>query len=99
MVGYPDIEGSKKLALKLLEEGADLLELGMPFSDPLADGPVIQRASEAALENHVTMDHVFELAAALREVTDKPLLIMTYLQSHAFDGGHSFCREGSPRRC
>ena len=90
MVGCPDLEASKKLALDLLEKGADVLELGMPFSDPLADGPVIQQASEDALKNHVTMDHVFELAEEIRKISDKPLLIMSYLNPVLAIGGTLF---------
>jgi tryptophan synthase alpha chain len=78
MVGYPDLAVSQRLAEGLLKEGADLLEIGIPFSDPLADGPVIQKASERALELGTTLAQGLELAAKLRPTTGAGLLIMTY---------------------
>ena len=57
-IGDPDLETSKKIALAAIDAGADVLELGVPFSDPLADGPVIQRASERAVRNGTRMEDV-----------------------------------------
>jgi tryptophan synthase alpha chain len=75
--GFPDEGRFLELALGLLEH-ADLLEVGLPYSDPLGDGPVIQRASELALALGVTLDKTFALLERLRERTDKPLVLMTY---------------------
>ena len=77
--GDPDLETTELLALAYLEAGADVLEIGIPFTDPLADGPTIQRASERALKAGATMDSAFELLARLRRQTDAPLVPMTYI--------------------
>jgi len=78
-VGYPDLATSIRVAAALAEAGADLLELGLPFSDPLADGPVIQRAAQRALENGVRTPHVLEAAARLRALGVRvPLCLMSY---------------------
>ena len=79
-IGDPDLATSKQIALAAIDAGADVLELGVPFSDPLADGPVIQRASERAVRNGTRLDDVLALARALR--TERPrvgLVIFSYL--------------------
>lgn len=75
--GFPSEERFLEAALEVLEH-ADALEIGIPFSDPLGDGPTIQRAGEAALLAGITTERVFELARRLREATTKPLVLMTY---------------------
>ena len=79
-IGDPDLATSKRIALAAIDAGADVLELGVPFSDPLADGPVIQRASERAVRNGTRLDDVLALARALR--AERPrigLVIFSYL--------------------
>jgi tryptophan synthase alpha chain len=76
--GDPDLETSRKLALEIAARGADLLELGIPFSDPLADGPTIQAASVRALRHEVHLEDVLNLAGKLRQDTDIPLILMGY---------------------
>ncbi|MHB1959794.1 MAG: tryptophan synthase subunit alpha [Acidobacteriaceae bacterium] len=79
-IGDPDLATSKKIALAAIDAGADVLELGVPFSDPLADGPVIQRASERAVRNGTRLEDVLALASALRK--ERPavgLVIFSYL--------------------
>ena len=76
MGGFPDMEGSRRVAEAYLENGADLIELGVPFSDPLADGPVIHAAGTAALAAGATTDAVLELAAALAPRI--PVVLMCY---------------------
>jgi tryptophan synthase alpha chain len=76
--GDPDLETSQKIIKKLIGIGADIIELGMPFSDPLADGPTIQEASEVALANKVTLDRVLQVARNLRKTTEIPLCLMSY---------------------
>ena len=77
--GDPDIETTKKLIRALSEAGADLIELGIPFSDPMAEGPVIQSANARGLESGTTTDDVFRAAEELRrDGLDTPLAIMTY---------------------
>jgi len=77
--GFPDLVESDRLAQALCEEGADALELGVPFSDPIADGPVIQRTTEAALEAGATLAHALGQAMRLRARHETPLVLMTYL--------------------
>lgn len=85
--GYPNEERFLAAALEVLEH-ADVLEVGVPFSDPLGDGPTIQRAGEAALAAGVTTERVLELVRQLRTHTDKPLLLMTYYNPiYCYPGG------------
>ncbi|NQU19576.1 tryptophan synthase subunit alpha [bacterium] len=77
-VGYPNITTTEKLVLKLSRAGVDIFELGVPFSDPLADGPVIQESSTFALKHKINLDNIFSLAERLRKKINKPLLIMGY---------------------
>jgi len=78
MAGDPSIEKTKEIVLMFEECGADIVEIGVPFTDPLADGPTIQRAAERALENGVTLKKVIALVKDLRQKTKIPLVLMTY---------------------
>ncbi|TAL27163.1 MAG: tryptophan synthase subunit alpha [Nitrospirae bacterium] len=78
MAGDPSLEKTKELVVLLEECGADIIELGVPFTDPLADGPTIQRAAERALKNGVTLRKVIALVKDLRVKTKVPLVLMTY---------------------
>lgn len=79
-VGYPTIDASKKLILAIAEGGADLIELGIPFSDPLADGATVQRASQTALEHGASLASGFELAEFARASgVEIPLVFMGYV--------------------
>jgi tryptophan synthase alpha chain len=79
-VGDPSLEVTRAIALEAIDAGADVLELGVPFSDPLADGPVIQRAMERALEQKVSLHDVIELARQLRAARPQAgLVIFSYL--------------------
>jgi len=77
--GDPEPARTPALVEALVRGGADLIELGVPFSDPIADGPVIQRAGERALAAGTTLGVVLEIAAAIRERSEVPLLLFTYL--------------------
>jgi tryptophan synthase alpha chain len=77
--GYPDHETSLKLAKILLENGADALELGVPFSDPIADGITIQKASYKALTNGINLKEVIKFARILRKEFSAPIYLMSYL--------------------
>ena len=77
--GDPDLRTSREVALAAIKAGSEALELGVPFSDPVADGPVIQRASERALRNHVSLEDVLKLAAEIRRESDVGLIVFTYL--------------------
>ena len=76
--GDPDLETTEALVLAMAESGADLIEIGVPFSDPIAEGPTIQRASERALERGTNLRAILELVARLRPHVDVPLLLMGY---------------------
>ncbi|MFZ3129720.1 MAG: tryptophan synthase subunit alpha [Desulfosporosinus sp.] len=77
--GDPDIETTEKLVPAMAEAGADLIEIGIPFSDPVAEGIVIQEADQRALQGGCTTDKLFEMVTRIRQKTDIPLLFMTYL--------------------
>ncbi len=77
VAGDPDLETTEALVLKMAERGADIIELGVPFSDPMADGPVIQAASHRALQNGVDLRDIFRLAERLKGI-DIPLVLMGY---------------------
>jgi tryptophan synthase alpha chain len=77
--GFPDLVESDRLASALCEEGADVLELGVPFSDPIADGPTIQRTTEAALRAGASLAHVLGQALRLRARHETPIVLMSYL--------------------
>jgi tryptophan synthase alpha chain len=91
MAGYPDLESSEAIAVALGEAGADLLELGIPFSDPLADGTTIQAASQAALDAGMTPVAVLELAGRITARTSTPLMVMTYYNPIFSYGLAHFC--------
>lgn len=77
--GDPDLETSEKIMLKMAEAGCDLIEIGIPFSDPIAEGPVIQEANLRSLSQGTTTDKVFELTERVSKQIDIPLVYMTYL--------------------
>jgi len=76
--GDPTLDASETIILAAAEAGADVIELGVPFSDPVADGPVIQRASERALKSGATLSGVLDLARRLRARTEVPLVLFSY---------------------
>ncbi|MEO6050270.1 MAG: tryptophan synthase subunit alpha [Pyrinomonadaceae bacterium] len=76
--GDPDLETSLAIVLKLADLGADVIELGVPFSDPMADGPTIQRSSQRALENGTTLRDVLHLAAEFRKHSEVALVLFSY---------------------
>jgi len=90
--GDPDLEITRKLLLAYIEAGADIVEIGIPFTDPLADGPTIQRASERALKGGVTMDDALRLIADIRSTHDTPLVPMTYVNPVFQIGYDEFAR-------
>ena len=78
MAGDPTLQATKKYVLDLEKSGADIIELGVPFSDPLADGPTIQRASERSLKHGTTLSKVIGLVQEIRKKSEIPLVLMTY---------------------
>jgi len=91
--GDPDLATTRNIVLAAIEAGADVIELGVPFSDPVADGPVIQRASERALKNGVSLAQVLTLAAQIREESQSVgLIVFSYLNPIVKMGVSKFCR-------
>lgn len=78
MAGDPNIEATKKLVLALDKIGVDIIELGVAFSDPLADGPIIQAAGQRALKNKINLDKILGLVKNIRQKSQIPLTLMTY---------------------
>jgi tryptophan synthase alpha chain len=77
--GYPVLNDTINIIKELSDAGADMIEIGMPFSDPVADGPVIQRSSEIALRNGMSLNLLFKQLEKVRMITDIPLIIMGYI--------------------
>jgi tryptophan synthase alpha chain len=90
--GDPNPELTSKLLLTLEEAGADLIELGVPFSDPIADGPTVQRASERALTHHISLQEILEMVATVRTQTDIPIALMSYYNPIFRMGEDAFCK-------
>ncbi|RLB66586.1 MAG: tryptophan synthase subunit alpha, partial [Deltaproteobacteria bacterium] len=76
--GDPDLDATCDLVVTLDDAGADIVELGVPFSDPLADGPTIQKASSRALAQGVTLKKILAAVVEIRQLTDIPLVLMSY---------------------
>lgn len=79
--GFPNLNDTSLVLEALEQSDADLIEIGIPFSDPLADGPVIQQSSKVALENGMNLELLFQQLKNLRAITQKPVLLMGYLNS------------------
>jgi tryptophan synthase alpha chain len=90
MAGDPDLDTSRAMALACVEGGADLLELGMPFSDPIADGPTLQQAAERALASGTNTAGCLEVAAAVRARSQVPIALMGYLNPVLAHGPERF---------
>ncbi|MFD2565247.1 tryptophan synthase subunit alpha [Aquimarina rubra] len=89
--GYPSLHDTKKIIQDLEENGVDMIEIGLPFSDPLADGPTIQESSTAALKNGMTTKLLFEQLADIRQSVSIPLIIMGYFNPMMQYGVEAFC--------
>lgn len=90
--GYPNLNTTKRLLLEFSRIGVDITELGVPFSDPMADGPLIQRASEAALKNKVNLGKIFKLVKEARKKTQMPVCLMSYYNPIYCFGEDKFVR-------
>jgi len=93
MAGDPSLEKTKKYVLELESAGADIIELGVPFSDPLADGPAIQQAAERSLDKGTTLKKVLDLVKEIRKDSEIPLILMTYFNPVFKFGIGSFIRD------
>jgi tryptophan synthase alpha chain len=93
--GYPQLHSTLEVMKALQENGADIIELGMPYSDPLADGPVIQQSSTIALTNGMTIKRLFEQLKDFREAISIPVLLMGYMNPVLQYGFESFCADAA----
>ena len=92
MAGDPGLAETEQLVLALEQAGADIIELGVPFSDPIADGPVIQQAAERALRNGTSLAQILALVTSLRRRTQIPIVLMLYYNSIHAMGVEAFCK-------
>ncbi len=88
--GTPSLEKTKDFVIAMQKAGADLIEIGIPFSDPIAEGEVIQRANIAALKTGVTTDKIFDMITQLRKETSIPLVLLTYINPIFAYGSEKF---------
>lgn len=93
--GYPSFDSVEEIIFSLERNGADMIEIGIPFSDPLADGPVIQETSRIALENGMTLKKLFHQLRDIRKKISVPLLLMGYINPIMRFGFDDFCRTAS----
>lgn len=91
--GYPELNDTKTIIQELVKNGVDLIEIGMPFSDPVADGPVIQQSSLVALNNGMSVKKLFEQLLDIRQSVDIPLILMGYLNPVLQYGIEAFCQK------
>lgn len=89
--GYPNLNDTQTIISELSNSGVDFIEVGLPYSDPLADGPTIQDSSQVALQNGMNLDVVFEQLKAIKEANDTPLVLMGYLNQVLKYGEDKFC--------
>ena len=93
--GYPDLETTRKLIPGLARAGVDILEVGVPFSDPTADGPVIQAASQAALKSGTTLPRILDMIGELRSSVPIPLVLFSYYNPIFSMGGAAFAKRAA----
>jgi len=91
--GYPNLEDTLPMIQELVKNGVDLIEIGMPFSDPVADGPVIQHSSLIALQNGMSIRKLFEQLKDIRKTVDIPLILMGYINPVLQYGVAAFCQK------
>ncbi len=91
--GYPKLEDTVVIATELSKNKVDIIEIGMPFSDPLADGPTIQNSSKIAIKNGITIAKIFEQIKEIRKTTNIPILLMGYYNQVLQYGSNSFFKK------
>jgi tryptophan synthase alpha chain len=89
--GYPSLQSTVDVCRGFIDGGADMIELGMPFSDPVADGPTIQQTNTVAIKNGITVDHVFASLREVREFSQIPVVLMGHLNTILQYGVEAFC--------
>src|SRR6188474_922923 len=93
--GYPQLNSTIEVMKALQENGADIIELGMPYSDPLADGPVIQQSSSTALANGMTIKKLFQQLKDFRKSISVPVVLMGYMNPVLQYGFERFCTDAA----
>lgn len=91
--GFPQLNDTTKVILELEKSGVDFIEVGLPYSDPLADGPTIQKSSQEALENGINLDVIFEQLMSIKDSINTPLVLMGYLNQMLKYGEDEFCKK------
>jgi tryptophan synthase alpha chain len=91
--GYPELSDTQIIITELVKNGVDLIEIGMPFSDPVADGPVIQHSSMVALQNGMSVKKLFSQLENIRQTIDIPLILMGYINPVIQYGVEAFCKK------
>ena len=94
-VGYPNTEATLEIVPALVENGCDIIELGIPFSDPLADGPIIQKSSHESLRQGITPEKCIDVARKLKVMIDAPLIFMGYYNPVLHYGVKAFCQQSA----
>ncbi len=95
MAGYPSLDATRDLLYAIVSAGADLVELGIPFSDPLADGATLQRASHRALQGEVSLRLILEMVASVRDQLSVPIVLMSYINPLLRLGEDEFARQAA----
>jgi tryptophan synthase alpha subunit len=90
--GYPKLDDTVKIIKSLSDDGVDMIEIGVPFSDPMADGPVIQASGQQALRNGMTQKLLFQQLQDIRQETDIPLIAMSYVNTAMQFGFEKYCK-------
>lgn len=93
--GIPQLEDTADIIQLIQESGADMIEIGMPYSDPVADGPVIQKAHELALQNGMTIEKLFSQLKTIKDKINIPIILMGYINPVLSFGFEKFCKECS----
>src|SRR6185295_20274874 len=93
--GFPKVNDTVRIIHALQSSGADMIEIGIPFSDPLADGPTIQQSSDTALKNGMTLKLLFDQLKDIRNTIHIPLILMGYLNPVLQFGVENFCRQAA----
>src|SRR6187401_63829 len=93
--GFPQLDSTVAIAQQLEKSGADIIEIGIPFSDPIADGPVIQESNKVALDNGMTVKKLLEQVKEIRATVKLPIILMGYLNPVMQFGVERFCKEAS----
>ena len=91
--GFPELDDATKVITELSDSGVDFIEVGLPYSDPLADGPTIQDSSQVALKNGINLDIVFKQLMSIKNTNKTPLVLMGYLNQMLKYGEDKFCKK------